>query len=413
MTQLQLILNDLRVSQGEMSRATGLAKSSVNRLVKRGIWPAKAKADVPQRLAAFLRQRGAQPRHWAALRDAGVFAVESLFGGSATTKQEGPAELRTRRGPVVPATPTASEQLEDSMLLEFANLTEQAKKAFGLARNPFIDEISCREDVFQTPSTRLVRASLMDAAVHHGFIAVIGESGSGKSTLREELEQRISDEGRNVIVIKPYTLAMEKDDVKGKRMKSGQIAEAIARALAPSVQLRSSPEARFDQVHGLLRESCRAGSRHLLIIEEAHRMPLTTLRHLKGWMELKDGLRRLLGVCLIGQSELGELLSETRRDIREIVQRCEKVYMPPLDNDLESYLAHKLNRVGAKASDVFDGDAYDALRARLVYVPRGGKAQDAESTCYPLAVNNLVVRAMNAAARAGWPKVDAGAVAGC
>ena len=60
---------------------------------------------------------------------------------------------------------------------------------------------------------------------------------------------------------------------------------------------------------------------------------------------------------------------------------------------------------------VFEPDAFDALRARLIYVPRGGKA--GVSVCYPLAVYNLVARAMNAAAAAGWPKVDAQCVAGC
>lgn len=298
------------------------------------------------------------------------------------------------------------------MLLECTPLTDKAKQHWGLARSPFADDIACRDDVFASAATRRIRAALLDCAMHLGFIALIGESGSGKTTLREDLEQRILDEERPVVVIKPYTLAMEPNDVKGKQMKSGQIAEAIAHALAPSVQLKSSPEARFRQVHELLRDSARAGQRHLLIIEEAHRMPLATLKHLKGWMELKDGLRRLIGVCLIGQPELGTRLSETQPEIREVVQRCEKLYMQPLDEDLQAYLKLKFERVGASVADVFADDAFDALRAKLVNVPRGGTARDAYSVCYPLAVNNHVCRAMNAAARAGWPKVDAQVVAG-
>ena len=57
--------------------------------------------------------------------------------------------------------------------------------------------------------------------------------------------------------------------------------------------------------------------------------------------------------------------------------------------------------------------AFDAMRARLIYRPRGGKPTDARSLCYPLVVNNLVCRAMNAAASAGWPQVDAQVIAGC
>jgi len=46
-------------------------------------------------------------------------------------------------------------------------------------------------------------------------------------------------------------------------------------------------------------------------------------------------------------------------------------------------------------------------------MPRGGRASDAVSVCFPLVVNNLVCRALNAAAAVGFPKVDAQVIAGC
>ena len=89
------------------------------------------------------------------------------------------------------------------------------------------------------------------------------------------------------------------------------------------------------------------------------------------------------------------------------------VKLPPLDNDLEGYIEHKFARFDLRPEDVFEPDAFNALRARLIRTPRGAKAgEGAVSTCYPLAVHNLVARAMNAAAAAGWPKVDAQCVAG-
>lgn len=299
------------------------------------------------------------------------------------------------------------------MLLENVALTPEAKRHFRLDRSPFVDDVACREDVFNSPDNRYVRNALLHTALHQGFIAVIGESGSGKTTLREDLEERIRDEAMPVKVVKPYVLAMEPSEVKGTMMKSGQIAEAIARALAPGLRLQSNPETCLHQVHELMRDSCRAGRSHLLVIEEAHRMPAATLKHLKGWMELKDGLRRLLGVCLIGQPELAGLLSEHNVEVREIVQRCEKVVLGPLGDQLEAYVRHKLARVGVHADQVLAADAYDAMRTRLTYIPRDGKARDAQSICYPLAVNNLLARAMVAATRNGWPLVDSQAVLGC
>lgn len=318
----------------------------------------------------------------------------------------------------VEADPPASQdqpetQGEEPMLLQNAALTPEARAHFNLPRNPFVDDVQSCDDVFQTASVRYVRASLLDAALHHGFVGIVGESGAGKSTLAEDLEERIRAEGREIVVVRPYVLAMEENDNKGKTLKSGQIAEAVIRALDPQAPVRSSPEARFRQVHELLRASARAGRRHLLLIEEAHCLPTATLKHLKRWLEVKDGLRRLIGVALIGQPELATRLTNGGAELREVAQRCELVELGPLDGDLEGYLRHKFARFDLKYEDVMAPDAADAILQRLYYIPRGAKPDAGRSICYPLVVNNLVCRAMNAAQRAGWPQVDAQVIAGC
>lgn len=305
------------------------------------------------------------------------------------------------------------ERKEDPMLLVSEGLKPETRQHFKLPRNPFIDDVQSCDDVFQTPSVRYVRAALGDCAQHSGFIAVVGESGAGKSTLAEDLEERIRIEGRNTVIIRPYVLAMEENDLRGKTLKSAQIAEAVCHALDPSAQLKRTSEARFRQVHQLLLTSRRMGRRHLLLIEEAHCLPLATLKHLKRWIELKDGMQRLLGVALIGQQELRDRLCSNNPEVREVAQRCEIVTLDPLDAELEGYLQHKFARFDLKLSAVFTPDAFDAIRARLIYIPRGGKPSDARSICFPLVVNNLVCRAMNIAARAGWPQVDAQVIASC
>ncbi|MCE1182920.1 MAG: AAA family ATPase [Rhodocyclales bacterium] len=259
----------------------------------------------------------------------------------------------------------------------------------------------------------MARAALMDCAQNCGFMALIAESGAGKTTLREELEQRILDENRPIIVIKPYVVEMETNEQKGTPLKSCHIVEAIITALAPADTMKNSPQARTRQAEKLLIESSAAGYSHLLVIEEAHRMPKPTFRHLKGFLELKRGLRRMIGVALIAQTELLALLSAQNADMREIVQRCEVIQLRPLDNDLGEYLRHKFARMDIRLEDVLEDDAIDAIRNRLVRIPRGGKPSDALSICYPLVVQNLLTRAMNAAAAVGFPKVSAQVVAGC
>ncbi len=395
------VLSSLGIGQREFSRGTGMSLSAVNRLVTLAQWPIRRPGAARASAEKFLRGRGASAAQ-----------VLALF---APAKKLAPECLQHAEAvPLNPETTEAIEtQEEDSMLLKNETLTPQARKHFSLARSPFVDDINSRQDVFASQHGRYVRAAMLEAATNHGFIAIIGQSGSGKSTLREDLEERIREERRPVVLIKPYIHGMEPSQANGKPLRSGHIAEAIVDALAPGVPLKSSPQARYKQVHELLKASRSAGYTHLLVIEEAHRLPIPTLKHLKNFMELKDGLRRLLGVCLIGQNELYNTLSERNPEVREIVQRCEQITMEPLDNDVEAYLQLKFERAGTTLAAVFEPDAMDAIRARLIQQAHGHRANEVVSICYPQVVNNLVCRALNAAAAVGFAKVDAQVVAGC
>jgi len=394
---MKAVLEALGLSQRDLARETGLSQPTVSRIAG-GTWPARGATQARRKLDACLRAHGATPAQLLAL----YAAPETKLAPGVAAPEAAP------EAPNQTETPE-----EETMLLENQSLTPDAKRHFNLPRSPFVDDVQSPDDVFQTPSVRYVRATLMDCAVHHGFLAVVGESGAGKSTLAEDLEERLKTDQRDVVVIRPYVLAMEQNDQKGKTLKSSHIAEAIASALDPQLKVKSSPQARFEQVHQLLKASRRAGRRHLLLIEEAHGLPTATLKHLKRFLELKDGMQRLLGVALIGQPELRDRLSSQNAEVREVAQRCEVVELDPLDAELEGYLRHKFARFELKYEDVFAPDAADAIRARLIRIPRGGKASDARSMCHPLVVNNLVCRAMNAAARAGWPQVDAQVIRGC
>jgi type II secretory pathway predicted ATPase ExeA len=386
-------------SLNKLGKAVGISPTSMKRAA-RGHWPAIGQERVRERINAAVTKLGAQPAD-----------LDALY---TIPKEVGPdVQQHTEAVPAPQAPLTATQEKEKDMLLQNAAITPAAREHFGLPRNPFVDDVQSGDDVFQTSSVRYVRSSLLDCALHHGFVAVIGESGAGKSTLANDLEDRISREGRDIVIIRPYVLAMEENDSKGKTLKSGQIAEAVLRCLDPQASMRSSPEARFNQVHQLLKTSARAGRRHLLLIEEAHCMPTSTLKHLKRWIELLEGFRRLIGVALIAQPELRKRFDSAGPELREVAQRCELIELGALDTDLEGYLRHKFARFDLKYEQVFATDAADAIRARLIHLPRGGKPSDVRSICYPLVVNNLVSRAMNAAANAGYPVVDGNVIKHC
>lgn len=304
--------------------------------------------------------------------------------------------------------PKSKQEIKDEiMLLAKQALFPATKKHFGLFRDPFAEDVRSADDVFSSADVRYVREALFQTAKHGGFMAVVGESGAGKSTLRRDLIDRINQENAPITVIEPYIIAMEDNDVKGKTLKAAHIAEAIITTLAPLENVKRSPEARFRQLHRVLKESCKSGYSNVLIIEEAHALPIPTLKHLKRFFELEDGFKKLLSIVLIGQPELKVKLSERNTEVREVVQRCEVVELAPLDSELESYVQHKLDRVGKKLRDIFEEDAFLAVRQRLTAV---GRNKTSQSLLYPLAVGNLLTAAMNMAESLGIPKVNADVV---
>ena len=359
----------------------GCSKPMLVAVVNHGRWPKKNAAALREKLKDFFKQNGADI----------------------------PASLRNEQE----AAPIPNHESEDrEMLLRKSTLTQAARRHFGLARDPFNDEINSADDLYITPDVRYVREAMFQTACHGGFMAAVGESGAGKSTLREDLQDRISREGRQIVMIEPYVLAMEDNDQKGKTLKAVHIAEAILEAVAPGASPKRSPEARFRQIHRALQESAKAGNKHVLIIEEAHGMPIPTLKHLKRFYELKNGFERLLGIILIGQTELATKLSENNPNVREVVQRCEIVTLEPLtDGRLAGYLKHKFERAGADIAQIMDAAAVDAVAARLTIRSRSIQGSRETSLLYPLAVNNLVAAAMNKAAELGMP-VDADMVEG-
>jgi type II secretory pathway predicted ATPase ExeA len=386
------LLDQVGAMQSDLAEFCAVSKAAVSLVISKGQWPKRRTEQLRTKMHNFFLTRGVDEK---SITDA--LRIKKTGIKAATLIPAVQQHPTTRHHP---------NAMEDSMLLQNETLTPAARKHFGLFRNPFADDITAIEDVFMSPDIRFCREAMWDVAKHGGFCAVIGESGSGKSTLREEMHERIKREHAPVIVIEPYVLAMEDNDTKGRTLKSAQIAEAIIRTLDPSTTPKRTPEARYRQLHDLLKASYKSGNTHVLIIEEAHSLPIATLKHLKRFRELKDGFARLLGVILIGQPELKIRLSAHNPEVREVVQRCEVVELGPLDRHVEGYVKHKLARASVNVDDIFEGDAFDAIRMKLTRAVRGSKASDAVSICYPLVVNNLIARAMNNAAVISAPKIN-------
>ncbi len=397
MLKLKNVLQQVGRKQADLAEHLGLSQATVAQIVNHGEWPKSLdELDLRERIGDYLEVHGA------------------LTADVAGAFEEVAPPRANAAKPVSPSKSLPESNQEESMLLRKQTLFPATRKHFGLFRDPFADDaIQSHEDMYVSPDIRYVREAMLQTAKHGGLLAVVAESGAGKTTLLRDLEDRILRETQPILLIKPYVLAMEDNDQKGKTLKATHIAEALMAAVAPLEKPKSSPEARFAQLHRALKESHAAGYRHCLVIDEAHALPIPTIKHLKRFFELEMGFKKLLAIILIGQPELKTKLSERDAAVREVVQRCEMVELAPLDGGrLDEYLKFKFDRMNKSVSEVIDASGIDALRAKLTVSTQRRDRPELVSLLYPLAVGNLLTASMNLAAEIGVPLVNADVVKG-
>lgn len=405
MLNLRIDLVDVNCTHSELGRKAFVSPATISQLVNHGRWPRTVETTERLRtvIETLLRSGGLSEERIAMTFD------EAPAAGRANAQLQMLAHANTT-GPQ----PVSTQEEDPFMLLRHHSLSQKARQHFHVPRDPFINEMNEEADVFVTDDIRYVRSAMRQTAKHGGMLAVVAESGCGKSTLRQDLLDWIN-QGEPITVVEPYVIGMEDSNRKGQALKAADITGAVIRAVSPGTPLRQQLQDRAAQMHSILKASAQVGRKHVLIIEEAHALAVPTLKHLKRFYELQDGFKKLLAIILVGQTELGTKLSEHNPEVREVVQRCELVRLPALDNHVEGYLRHKLSRVGMQYEAVFAPDVAEGIRAALrrtvAESQRGQRVAREQSLCYPLAINNLVTRAMNEAVKIGAPRVTAPLIA--
>ncbi len=371
----------LRYEDGSR-KGSAVSPTTISLLLTRRIWPVTISEDrIKAEAAALLRENGIAE---AEIETAWVIEGDAQAVPSRKRNHDSNANSEVVEAPFV--------------LPEPEMLSPAARQHFNLPRHPFMDDVQGPQDVYLSKEQRYIRESMWYAAKHGGLIAIVGESGSGKSTLRRDLVDRINRDNEPVVVIQPQ--AIDKST-----LTAAHISDAIISDLSGE-HPRQSLEAKARQIQRILAASARTGTNHVLVIEEAHDLANATLKYLKRFWELEDGFKKLIGVILIGQPELGTKLDERRNyDLRELIRRTEVATLRPLNGNLEEYLTLKFKRIGVALADVFDPDAFDAIRARLTRRRQG--TNETESQLYPLVVHNLITKCLNAAVDLGLTKVNA------
>ena len=403
MLKLKSVMTQFNIKQAQLAKhidykGNSISQAVISQLVNHNIWPRSIKREeLEQKIEKALIKLGLSNDYLLNIFEEETDTAEILADDA------------------VPVDSNEKHLTKESayMLLRKQTINRDARAHFRIPRDPFTDEMTQDADVYLSDDIRYVRAAMRQTAQHGGMLAVIGESGSGKSTLRHDLIDFININHEPITVIEPYVLGLEDNEVKGKSLKSMDISSAIISSINPQAKPRRSAEARARQMHELLKNSALSGRKHLLIIEEAHGLPIPTLKHLKRFYELQEGFKKLLSIILIGQTELQTKLSEYNPEVREVVQRCEVVNIKPLDFKVEEYIKHKFARVDMDYTALFDASAFNEIINRLRVASNRRGEKQVRSLCYPLAVNNLVSNALNLAARIGSPTVTGEIIIEC
>jgi type II secretory pathway predicted ATPase ExeA len=288
--------------------------------------------------------------------------------------------------------PLATETHKEAVMI-----TPKALKHFRMFRSPFVNEIGDVRDIFFSEDHIFLREMMLDTARNRGFTAVFGEVGSGKSVMRKAVAQQLAADGIRVV----YPVIIDKS-----RITPASMIDALIMDISEESPRRSL-EAKTRQALKLLKNRAAGGLKQVLVIEEAHLLTRPAIKALKQIYELEDGFTRLIGIILIGQPELKYLLDEAATpEIREVARRVTMAEISGIDH-IGGYIAHKFERSGKKALDIFDAEAFEAMQTRLS--DRDGQGRKI-NRAYPLTVNNLAARAMNLAADMAEERVTADVV---
>lgn len=228
---------------------------------------------------------------------------------------------------------------------------------FGLTELPF----GITPDTsffFAAPNSQEALNTLLIAVKNgEGFMKITGEVGTGKTLLCRKFMATLDDSFVTAYIpnplLEPRTLMM---------------------ALAEDLEIQLEKD--IDQHHLLkainhrLLVLARAGKRVVLCLDEAQAIPLESLEALRLLTNLETEKRKLLQIVLFGQPELNRKLQ--LESIRQLAQRIIFHYhLGPLSrDDLDFYIAHRLNVAGYAGTRLFASDAIRALHKTSRGVPR-------------------------------------------
>ena len=173
-----------------------------------------------------------------------------------------------------------------------------------------------------------------------GFLLLTGEVGTGKTTLLRAALGQIPPQTDTALILN--TVGLTPID----------LLKLIAAEFGIQHQLDSAADFQI-ALNRLLLDRLRAGRNTVLIIDEAQNLDQDTLEEVRLLSNLETDTEKLMQIVLTGQPELLHKLASP--NLRQLRQRIAvEHHMEPLRyEDVQPYLAHRLEVAGGRFEAVF------------------------------------------------------------
>jgi general secretion pathway protein A len=189
-----------------------------------------------------------------------------------------------------------------------------------------------------------------------GFIQVTGEVGAGKTTLCRALLEELGPSYVTALILNPC-------------LNPTQLLRCILTelGLTPGKADRATCLALLNE---FLLAQLAQGNDVVLLIDEAQDLSAELLEQVRLLSNLETDQRKLLQIVLIGQPELREKLDD--RSLRQLRQRITvRYHLTPLSRpEIERYIQHRLQVVGANGRPAFTAAAIRAIFRYSGGIPR-------------------------------------------
>lgn len=228
---------------------------------------------------------------------------------------------------------------------------------FGLKENPFHISPDPRYLSFARQTQDAFDAVTYGIAARQGLIVLTGEVGTGKTTLTNHLLNWLRQRQTPAsFIVNPHLGAADLYDFM--LADFGIPCEASQQADKPAL------------LNSWLFAHHSSGKTPILVVDEAHGLPLNVLEEIRLLLNLETAQQKLLQIVLVGQPELEEKLGRPR--LLKLRQRvgvhCK---IGPLNEaETRRYIYHRVSLAGGQVKSVFTSDAIGAVHFYSRGIPR-------------------------------------------